>query len=102
MVNVTHHQRGARDSTTPVMRSVIQLKLRLFNTNGGRLINASGEEDASSSITSGNVDSLAIAQCKIDNCKIDNHGSAGLGLASSPSGSRSLFGFNFPLSCSLS
>ena len=36
MVKQTHHQRGARPSTTPEMRSVIQLKLRRFSTSGMR------------------------------------------------------------------
>src|SRR5438552_6678385 len=41
MVNATHHQRGAGCSTTPEIRSVSQLKLRLFNTSGTRVIRLS-------------------------------------------------------------
>ncbi len=36
IVKQTHHQRGAGFSTTPEIRSVSQLKLRLFNTSGAR------------------------------------------------------------------
>src|SRR5207253_2061764 len=52
MLKQTHHQRGAGCSTTPEMRSVIQLKLRLFNTSGARLIRDSAVDAASLSITS--------------------------------------------------
>src|SRR5207248_7892575 len=52
MLKQTHHQRGAGCSTTPEMRSVIQLKLRLFNTSGARLIRDSAADAASLSITS--------------------------------------------------
>src|SRR6266699_3856864 len=38
IVKATHHQRGARSSTTPEIRSVSQLKLRRFRTSGARWI----------------------------------------------------------------
>src|SRR6266487_3295873 len=50
IVKATHHQRGAGCSTTPEIRSVSQLKLRLFKTSGTR---ASGR--SSSLIISGAV-----------------------------------------------
>src|SRR6266498_5670082 len=53
MVKATHHQRGAGCSTTPEMRSVSQLKLRLFKTSGTR---ASG----SASLISGAVGAASI------------------------------------------
>ena len=43
MVNMTHHQRGARSSTTPEIRSVSQLKLRRFKTSGTRASGRSSE-----------------------------------------------------------
>src|SRR2546421_11834748 len=52
MVKQTHHQRGAGPSTTPEIRSVIQLKLRLFNTNGVRSSGRSTPAEASLRITS--------------------------------------------------
>src|SRR5205807_7897461 len=55
MANATHHQRGAFASITPEMRSVIQLKFRLFKTSGTRANGFSAEADASPSITSGAV-----------------------------------------------
>src|SRR2546430_11667836 len=55
IVKQTHHQRGARSSTTPEMRSVIQLKLRRFNTSGLRRSGRSTAVEASLSITSGAV-----------------------------------------------
>src|SRR5689334_786118 len=55
IVKQTHHQRGARSSTTPEMRSVIQLKLRRFSTNGTRASGRATLEDASPLITSGAV-----------------------------------------------
>src|ERR1700730_10200366 len=59
IVNVTHHQRGARCSTTPEIRSVSQLKLRLFRTSGTRASLVT-EVDASSRIASGAVGSVSI------------------------------------------
>src|SRR2546423_9460128 len=55
IVKQTHHQRGARSSTTPEMRSVIQLKLRRFNTSGVRASGRPTDELASPLITSGAV-----------------------------------------------
>ena len=60
IVNVTHHQRGAGCSTTPEIRSVSQLKFRLFRTSGGRASGVSGKADASSRITPGAVDAPSI------------------------------------------
>src|SRR6266702_8468478 len=51
IVKATHHQRGAGCSMTPEMRSVNQLKLRLFKTSGTRWTEAA----ASPLITSGAV-----------------------------------------------
>src|SRR5438105_10450672 len=51
--NATHHHRGARPSTAPAIRSVSQLKLRLFNTSGTRASGRSTEVDASPAITPG-------------------------------------------------
>src|SRR5438105_6401466 len=51
--NATHHHLGARSSTAPAIRSVSQLKLRLFNTSGTRASGRSTEVDASAAITSG-------------------------------------------------
>src|ERR1700686_5211144 len=55
MAKATHHQRGAFASITPAMRSVIQLKFRLFKTSGIRINGFSAEADVSPSITSGAV-----------------------------------------------
>jgi len=52
IVKQTHHQRGARSSTTPEIRSVIQLKFRRFNTKGARASGRSTVAPASSLITS--------------------------------------------------
>src|SRR5512146_2840703 len=60
MVNITHHQRGAGCSTTPAIRSVIQLKFRLFRTSGTRASGRSGEVEASPSMMSGTVDALSM------------------------------------------
>src|SRR5215211_565314 len=53
--NETHHQRGAGPSITPEMRSVIQLKFRLFRTSGTRESLCSIEGEASPWSTSGAV-----------------------------------------------
>src|SRR5258705_9076566 len=60
MAKATHHQRGAGCSTTPEIRSVSQLKFRLFRTSGGRASGVSSEADASLPITSGVVDAPSI------------------------------------------
>src|SRR5690348_2578207 len=60
IVNATHHQRGEGCSTTPAIRSVIQLKFRRFNTSGTRASGRSGEEDASPRMMSGTVDPASI------------------------------------------
>src|SRR5437764_12423823 len=56
MVKATHHQRGAGFSTTPEIRSVSQLKLRLFKTSGIRAT----EVAASPVIVSGTVGDASI------------------------------------------
>jgi hypothetical protein len=53
--NETHHHRGAGPSMTPVIRSVIQLKFRLFSTSGTRDNGFSTDDEASPRITSGTV-----------------------------------------------
>jgi len=54
MVKATHHQRGAGFSTTPEIRSVSQLKLRLFKTSGTR-VSGRATEVAASPFTPGAV-----------------------------------------------
>src|SRR5438128_6052199 len=61
MVKATHHQRGAGCSTTPEMRSVNQLKLRLFKTSGTRWTEAA----ASPLITSGAVGAASMFKLPI-------------------------------------
>src|SRR5919106_4522299 len=67
MVKATHHQRGAGCSTTPEIRSVSQLKLRLFKTSGARAI-----ERSASFIVSGAVGAASISNCQlpIANCRL--------------------------------
>ncbi len=62
IVNVTHHQRGADCSTTPEIRSVSQLKFRLFRTSGTRASGRSDEITAPPCNASGTVDALSMFQ----------------------------------------
>src|SRR6266487_2834552 len=70
MVKATHHQRGAGFSTTPEIRSVNQLKLRLFKTSGTRAT----EVAASPLIASGAIGDASIVTehrlvaCAADGC----------------------------------
>jgi hypothetical protein len=66
MVKATHHQRGAGFSTTPEIRSVSQLKLRLFKTSGTGT-SGPATEVAVSPFTPGAVGAGSIST-KIDHC----------------------------------
>src|SRR5437667_10710655 len=73
IVKVTHHQRGAGFSTTPEIRSVSQLKLRLFNTSGTRARGRSTVIAASPLILSGAVGAAAMFKLPIANCQLPIH-----------------------------
>src|SRR6266496_1417058 len=73
MVNATHHQRGAGCSTTPEMRSVSQLKLRRFKTNGTCAIRCSASLIFSGAAAGApSITKLPIASCQRRQSKIKN------------------------------
>src|SRR5438067_8566593 len=65
MVKATHHQRGAGCSTTPEIRSVSQLKLRLFKTSGTRASGLSASLIISGAVGAASMFKLPIAKSEV-------------------------------------
>src|SRR5947207_13848561 len=65
MVKATHHQRGAGCSTTPEIRSVSQLKLRLFKTSATRASGLSASWIISGAVGAASMFKLPIAKSEV-------------------------------------